>query len=539
MEGKQPNDAMQACRRAARLREQGHPQRAQALLREVLAAEPAHYAANYELGMLYHDAGRSDLAAPLLERAAASRPDHFPTLVNCGTVLLEAGHPQRARECLLRAAELAPDHPHAPAMLALAYQALGEPALAGEAIARSLALDPGSADAQVTRGTLLQAAGDLAGAVACYRTAARQEPVHGEACYRLSLMALPELGAALVERMQAAWADPRTPGRDRVLLGLALGRVWEQQQDYDRAFACFRDSNALHCRAMGGPPGDPAAFFERHRRGLGRALLEHCAGHAVEDETPVFIVGMPRSGTSLVEQILASHPEVHAAGEVGHARVFVDTVEAHTGAPFPQGITTVAAAELADCARTYLQRLRRGAGGARRVTDKLPHNFLRLGLYAAVLPGASLVLVERDPLDTCLSIFQHYFDTGHAYAADLAALGRYYRCYRELMAFWETLLPGRIHHVKYEALVRDTEPQVRRLLAFCGLAFHPACLEPHRRARGVGSPSDAQVRQPIHGRAVGRWKHYAAHLQPLREALGPQPGVNPEDNGPAPGPAPA
>jgi hypothetical protein len=279
------------------------------------------------------------------------------------------------------------------------------------------------------------------------------------------------------------------------------------------------------------------AFFERHQRGFSQSFVDRCRNHALVDSTPIFIVGMPRSGTSLVEQILASHPTVHGAGEVEYSRIFEQVVEQHTGLPFPLGIDAVDPAVLAESCRDYIAKLRShagamakdgakdrakaGVGTVQHVTDKLPHNFLRIGLYAAMMPHARIVLVERDPLDTCLSIYQHFFAAAHGYATDLAALGSYYRLYQDLIAHWENMFPGRLHRVRYEALVQDTENQVRALLAHCGLEFHPDCLAFHATRRSGSTPSDAQVRRPVYRDAVGRWKNYATHLRPLQEALGP------------------
>jgi hypothetical protein len=221
-----------------------------------------------------------------------------------------------------------------------------------------------------------------------------------------------------------------------------------------------------------------------------------------------------------VEQILASHPAVHGAGETECSRLLVEDVEQRTGRPFPLGIGQVDRGELAESCKTYIETLRAGAGVARRVTDKLPHNFLRIGLYAAMMPNASIVLCERDPLDNCLSIYQHFFTASHGYACDLSTLGSYYRLYQDLMAYWDRLFPGHVHHVRYETLVHDTEDVVRSLLSHCRLEFHPDCLSFHRKGRSVSTPSDAQIRKPVYLSSVGRWRHYERHLRPLQQALG-------------------
>jgi len=228
---------------------------------------------------------------------------------------------------------------------------------------------------------------------------------------------------------------------------------------------------------------------------------------------------MPRSGTSLVEQILASHPAVYGAGEVEYSRHIAEQVRMLTGRPFPQNIESVSPERLRDFAISYIDKVKAHAGTAARVCDKLPHNFLRIGLFVALMPNAKIVLCNRDPLDNCLSIYQHNFSSDHGYACDLAILGRYYRLYENLISFWEEQFPGHVYRIEYEDLVHSTESQVRKLLEYCGLSFHEACLSFHDNSRTVRTPSASQVRQAIYTDAVGRARNYEPYLKPLIQAL--------------------
>jgi tetratricopeptide (TPR) repeat protein len=510
---------LEAIRRAEQFRRAGKTLLAAEELHRILTRDSDHYAANYMLGMLYHDEGNSTRAIPLLKKAAAVRPDHFVAVLNLGIIQHQQGLLADAQASLERAVLLAPADARAHAALGLLLQDDGKPDEAAKAVDRSLALDPANADTLVTRGSLHQAGGDLANAAACYTRALLQSPLHGEACYRLSLLERLVDDTGHLGNMEAAWRTQSVPAKDRILVGYALGRTFDQGRQFDRAFRYFQEANELQNRAQTWSLEAQAAFIDRHKQGINREFVENCKGHASTDDTPIFIVGMPRSGTSLVEQILASHPAVHAAGEAEYSRILVEDVEQRTGQPFPLDIGRVDRGELAESCRKYIAKLRTGAGAARRITDKLPHNFLRIGLYAAMMPNASIVLCERDPLDNCLSIYQHFFTATHGYATNLSALGAYYRLYQDLMAYWDELFPGRIHHLRYETLVHDTENQVKLLLARCGLEFHPDCLSFHQKRRSVSTPSDAQVRKPVYVNAVGRWRHYEKQLRPLQQAL--------------------
>jgi len=519
-------------RSAGRFQREGQTLLAETTLRNVLARDESHHAANYLLGMLYHQQQQSSRAIPLLQRAVAARPDDFVAVFNLGVIQRELGLLADAQQSLQQAALLAPENAPQNArlqvLLAVIFRDQGYRDEALAAVDRSLALDPADADAWVTKGSLLQAGGELVAAIACYKKALLHSPLHGDACYRLSLLDRLEDDAEQLRKMESGWQAQAVPAEDRILIGYALGRTYDSRSQFDLAFGYFQAANELQRRPLHWSLESTVAFFERHKRGFNQSFVDQCREKAVSDNTPIFIVGMPRSGTSLVEQILASHPAVHGAGEVEFSRIFEQAVEQRTGQPFPLGIDAVDPALLAQSCRDYIGKLRSHAGAGKgvraatvqHVTDKLPHNFLRIGLYAAMLPNAKIVLVERDPLDNCLSIYQHFFTAAHGYATDLTDLGCYYRLYQDLIAHWENMFPGRIHHLRYEALVQDTESQVRSLLTHCALEFHPACLSFHKTERSVSTPSDAQVRRPVHQGALGRWKNYAKHLGPLQEALG-------------------
>jgi hypothetical protein len=325
--------------------------------------------------------------------------------------------------------------------------------------------------------------------------------------------------------MRAVLRRPGLPPGDAVVLHFGLANLRQRAGDYDAAFDHFRQGNAIR-RGLFEKTGtafDPAA----HRRRIDWLIrtftpeyFRQVEGVGVGDESPVFIVGMPRSGTTLVEQILSQHPQVFGAGEL---RDIDRLAEELTGPIMAAGGDGAALARLArqkgqDLAQRHLQRLIQLGGGAVRVLDKMPINFLHLGLIATLFPRARVLHCRRDPLDTCVSCYCQYF---HAlnFTWDLADLGNYYRQYERLMAHWQTTLPLRLLDVSYEELVNNQEAVSRRLVDFCGLDWDERCLAFYESRRPVHTQSTLQVRRPMYASSVGRWKRYEKHLQPLQDAL--------------------
>ncbi len=246
------------------------------------------------------------------------------------------------------------------------------------------------------------------------------------------------------------------------------------------------------------------------------------AGSGDPDRAPIFIVGLPRSGSTLIEQILASHSQVEGTMElpniIGIANEFDDTTPERDG--YPEAVRAASEARLTALGTRYLAQVAPLRRGHERFTDKLPNNFAHVGLIHAILPNATIIDARRHPMDACFSTFKQHFAEGQTFSYDLEHLGRYYRSYLALMGHWDAVLPGRVLHVQYEALVRDPQRQIRRLLEHCGLAFEAACLDFHKTRRSVRTASAEQVRQPLYTSGVGYWRHFAAELEPLKRALG-------------------
>jgi hypothetical protein len=294
---------------------------------------------------------------------------------------------------------------------------------------------------------------------------------------------------------------------------------------FDDAFEHFRQANELSGAAFDSKRG--VAATDRLIDTFSADFLAGRSGFGDPSERPIFIVGMPRSGTTLTEQIVASHPKICGAGELETMFHMVDAVPGLAGANkrYPECVRDLTQASARDLARRYLVELNRYSRTAVRITDKMPHNFDKLGLISLMFPRARIIHCRRDPIDTCLSCFMHEFHKQHTYNCDLASLGLYYREYERLMAHWRTALPIALFELRYEDLVADQEAVSRALIEFCGLPWDDRCLEFHRADRSVQTPSAWQVRQPIYTKSVERWRKYQRHLGPLIEVLG-QNGAN-------------
>ena len=497
----------------------GQFERAIDILKMILTRDPDHVEANYALGMVYHRINRNDLSIPLLLKTVALRPKMFDAALNLGTIQRAAGLLIDAQDSLERAIALKPTSSKAHVTLGLLLVDRNDIDAAARMFERAIALQPLNGEAHAQMGLVHKTRGDLEQALVCYRKAVALKPQYGEAHRGLAYVRTFKEYDRDIELMEQIYRAPTTPDSERLLLGFALGKIFDDLGRYDEAFGYLLEGNRLKRQTGHFSIAQSVQQFENLKRALGRDFSERHREHASPDATPIFIVGMPRSGTTLVEQILASHPDVFGAGEVDYLKTVTDAAERQTRKMFPLGLETLAPGSLRDATDTYLAKLKTGAGGAARVTDKLPHNFLRVGLIVGLMPNAKVIHCARDPLDNCLSIFQHHFSMHHGYASNLEELGQYYRLYLDLMNYWHEQFPQRVYRLSYEQLTADMDAEVRALLDYCDLPFHADCLNFHKTERVVNTPSAAQVRQPMYRNAVARWKNYERHLQPLQRAL--------------------
>ena len=321
-----------------------------------------------------------------------------------------------------------------------------------------------------------------------------------------------------VAAMESALVDTKA-AHDKVPLLFALAKEYEDLDEFDKAFEFYAEANALRRRGLEYDIEADAALFRRiMTRSETRVPLRQAS--ATNEATPIFVVSMPRTGSTLVERILGAHSKVCAAGELQLVGRLVRGISARTGRPYPDSLDAIEESDLEDMREAYFARSRQWRDGSPFFVDKMPINFLYLGLMAEIFPSAFFIHVYRDPVDTCLSCYRQLFGDYYRFSYDLGELGRWYGMYRELMAHWQRDMPERIINVAYEELVADPEGQARSLLSLCGLEWEPGCLDFTSGGAAVRTPSAEQVRRRVYQDSVGRWRRYESHLAPLLQALG-------------------
>ncbi len=490
-------------------------------LERALALAPGSAETHNDLGAYLAALNRNEPAVTQFRRACELSPDFAFAHNNLGNALVALGKHQEAVASYRAAFTLNPNFAEAYANMGSALAELHHPGDALPYFERALALNPHLAETHNNRGQAFVALGHLSDARDSFVRAIallpeRAQFYHGLAgCTRLS-----EDDPHFVAMTALAENLPSLDEAEQTQLHFALAKAYEDQGRFAEAFAHLSAGNASRRRRIEYDEAATLANMRRFARALGPEILRRAPPRGDAPDVPIFVVGMPRSGSTLVEQILASHPDVFGGGELMY---FADEAAAlgADAANLPEVFSSLSAEDLAELGARYRRQLQAVAPRAPRITDKLPSNCHFLGLIRLALPNARILHTRRDPIDTCLSCFAQTFSAGLAFSNDLGDLGRYYRSYAELMAHWRRVLPeDAMLEVQYEDLVADLEPQVRRILDYCGLAWDARCLDFHETRRPIITASAAQVRQPIYQRSAGRSRGYGPLLQPLIEALG-------------------
>jgi len=465
----------------------------------------------------------------VLLKVLADRPDHVGALKNLAHYQLNAGHAEEAIATFQRAAAFAPKNGEVKVDLGHSLLAVGRLADAKECLEAALAMDGKLIGAHIGLSRLARVLGDLPQALAHAAAALAIDPDFAPALRMLADLEPGRVSPEQWARVERLAEDPRLKPEDRGRFHFALSRQRGREQAYDASFRHLAAANEIRRqdlarRGKSFDPGALAATVEHLIRTFDARYFAEVAGHGSDSDLPVFILGMPRSGTTLCEQILASHSAVHGAGELRDMPTIGSELLAAAGAAVPTAPTPEAAVAqspqlVRQAAETYLDRLRGRSAAASRITDKLPDNFMRLGLIATLFPKARVVHCRRDPMDTCFSCYAQSFADDVPWAWDLESLGQYYRQYARLMEHWRAVLPNPVLEFVYEDVVENSERASRALVEFVGLSWEEACLEPHKADRPVQTASALQVRQPIYKESVGRWRPYESHLEPLRAAL--------------------
>jgi tetratricopeptide (TPR) repeat protein len=557
--GNQQTFSSPMLRQAVELHRQGKLDRAERLYRAALAARPQDFDAAYWLGMLqyqqrrFEDAlrsldaavkirpadstalaslallqatlGRPEEALANYDKSLAVDPNQAGTLSNRGNAFIALKRPADALASYDRALALAPNEPAVHNNRGRALIDLMRPDEALASFDKAIGLKPDYAEAYDNKGVLLNELGRFDDAMKATERAIALAPKRIRSYLSLTLSKEMTPGDPHLHALEAlARTTPSLAPEEEVDLNFALGKAYADIGDHARSFRRLADGNALKRRRT---PYDEAAalgLLRRTRSTFTSELMRNLEGCGDPSPVPVFIVGMPRSGTTLIEQILASHPALFAAGETDALYKAMETFGGAGEGPtrFPEAAMNMSGEQWRRLGSIYVGRARAAAPAAVRISNKTPDNFRFIGLIRLALPNARIIHVRRNPVDTCVSCFARLFADDLPYAYNLGELGRYYRGYEALMAHWREALPqDAMLEVQYEHIVGDLEAEARRIVAYLGLEWDPRCLDFHQTERQVRTASVRQVRRPIYNSSVGRWRAYEAFLAPLLAELDP------------------
>ena len=482
-----------------------------------LALKPDYAEAFYNRGLALQELKWLEEALASYDKALALKPDYAEALINCGLALQTLKRPDEALACYHKVLALKPNSADDFINRGKALQELKRTDEMIAAYRQAIILNPHFAAAHSTLGVALRQLGHLSEARAAFEEAVRLAPRNTQYRFILSDMTHFVAGDPHLAAMEELARDGTSlSANDRIELHFALAKAYEDLGRHAEAFTQWLDGNALKRRQITYDEATTLGLLDHVRTAFTPGLIRKWQNIGNSSPVPVFIVGMARSGSTLVEQILASHPQVFGGGELTSFDSAVQGIRTTPGGPatFPELVSGMAGEDYRDLGTRYLAEIERLAPGATHITDKMPMNFIYAGLIHLALPNAPIIHTVRDPIDTCLSCFSKLFGGALNHSYDLAELGRYYRHYQALMAHWHRVLPpGRILDVSYEDVVADLEGQARRIVAHCGLDWDPRCLAFHQTQRSVGTASAAQVRQPIYNSAVGRWRVYEEFLE--------------------------
>jgi predicted Zn-dependent protease len=496
---------------------------AEALLRRHLHEHPTDIAALRMLAEVAARIGRYADAENLLARCLELAPVFHGARHNYAVALHRQGKHAAALPQIDRLLAAEPRNPNYRALQAAVLAAIGEYGRAIDIYVGVLKEYPRQAKIWLSYGHALKTAGRVAEGISAYQRALELESRLGEVWWSLANLKTYRFDADELAHMHKQLAREDLSAEDRFHFHFALGKALEDQARYEPSFEHYREGNALRRARVHYDPERISTQVAGAKALFTGEFFAARAGAGAGANDPIFIIGLPRAGSTLIEQILASHSQVEGTMELPDVPALAQTVSERAGAEalrYPQALAALPLAELRSIGEDYLARTRIQRKTQKpRFIDKLPNNFLHTGFIHLMLPNASIIDARRHPLGCCFSGFKQHFARGQNFTYDLAELGAYYRSYVELMAHFDAVLPGRVHRVLYERMVEDTETEVRRLLAHCGLPFEPACLRFYENERAVRTASSEQVRSPIYRESMEQWRHFEPWLGPLKESL--------------------
>ena len=465
-----------------------------------------------------------DDAELLLAAVVEMVPDHHVARLDYAQTLVRRHKYVEARAQVRRLIALDADNLDYRSLAATVAVGLGEQDAAIALYQGMLRDAPGAPDIQLWLGHALKTVGRLPEAIEAYRAAASERPDFGDAWWSLANLKSYRFGGDELERMRVAEAAPATTPDDRVHLRFALGKALEDRGDFERSWGFYTWGNALKRAESRYRPEVIETNTAKQIEVCTPAFFAERAGWGAPDRDPIFILGLPRSGSTLIEQILASHSQVEGTQELADVQAMVLEMQGRDAdldnPRYPAVLADMTPEDFATLGARYLADTRVYRAGGAFFTDKMPNNFRHIGLIHLMLPNARIIDARREPMACCFSNLKQLFAQGQEFTYSVEDIARYYRTYIDLMRHWDRVLPGRVLRVQHEDVVDDLEGSVRRIVDHCGLAFEPACIDFHQTRRSVRTPSSEQVRQPIFRDGLEQWKHYESSLEPLKDALG-------------------
>jgi len=503
------------------LQKKGNLGLAAQLYQKVLEKYPSHPDALHLLATVAMAGGQIGTAVGLLQRAVAGKPEDPSIRCNLASALMQVDDPESAEFHLRKALKAHPGFTAAQCFLADCRAVAGDRDGAIKIYEDVLARVPNEPQALIGCGDVCVSFGDIEKAQSLYRKALATGTNSALAVVGLATCERPRKGSPEAAEVVELLRKPGLRPMEYSSLSYIAGQIAEASGDYDEAFGYFASAKRLSATAF--DMTIEKRGFETLKDVFTKSFFEQRKKFGSTSTRPIFVVGMPRSGTTLVEQILSRHPQTAAGGELGDMSRIAGSLGFERSDPkaVAQRVARLRPADVEALANRYLAVLRRISATAAKVTDKMPHNFLHLGLIALLFPKARIVHCRRDPIDNCVSCFTTQLkDQLHGYTLDLESLGAYYREYAAMMIHWHEVLPIEIYDLEYERLIDQPERESRSLIDFVGLPWDPACLSPHESESAVRTQSRMQVRQPIYRSSIGRWRRYEKHLGPLIAALG-------------------
>lgn len=488
---------------------------------KALEFKPDYAEAYCNIGIVLNSMRRPTEAIRNFREALNINPGYSAAQCNLGNAFVQIGSFDEAIACYYKALDVEPDSAPIHYNLGVALHTSGKFREATISYRRAIALNPAYATAYNNLGISLRFLGEISEAANCFRKAISISPDFADAHRHLSNTIKFDTHNEDVRAMEKSYAKTDLNEPQKMLLSFALGKAFEDLRQYEKAFEYFQIGNLLKRKTFDFSIDGAMKVIKRINQTFSSDLILHCQGVGLSDHSPIFVVGMPRSGTTLVEQILSSHRDVIGGGELPYLQQVVSSqFKDISDAKLKECILSSSPEKFSEAGKQYIELIRQYSQNAKYITDKTPLNFHLIGMIKLILPQAKIVHCCRDSRDTCMSIYRNYFEVpGNLYAYQLDELGHYYNLYVEQMVHWHSVFPNEIYDIQYEKLIHDQESQTRSLLKYCDLDWDDACLEFHKNKREVQTASATQVRKPLYSNSVELWKRYEKWLGPLLESL--------------------